>query len=594
VSVLSGVVPLDPGLPGRMRTGLGMDSADGRWRIGWSGRIDNRSELVSRFTIDPTLDDGRLMAEVIAAGGVGAIGQAIGDFALAAWDSVDGCLWLARDAIGFRPLFYREERGPHGTQIRFATALGPFGEPGSRPEANPGFIAEVLAGLVVSGHETALAGVFRVLPAEALRFRAAERAPRRETLWRPPTVLPPRRSDADLIDECRERFFAAESASICGSDRVSAQLSGGLDSSAVVAAARDLRGAAPDTYSIVYPTFPRDADGELIDESPFIDAVTAATGARSVRFEPLAPGAFTARDLLRVTTSHGDVPYLAIVDALNYPLFTRAAADGHTAMLTGLGGDFWLTGSMARLPWLLRRGQLGDAWRFFRAARHPETLNASLAQFSAHLVTAFTPDRVRAAYRRRRPARSWPDWIPAAFAGRVQLAERLRRLSDRVPKVDDDVLQDSLRRLSLAEGLLTRETLFRAADDAGISVRHPMLDRRFVEFAITLPDDLRMRGGEIRYIFRRALSGVLPEEIRVRRSKGDATIITGLAISRLLGGRMPAFERAAARGWLDASRLAPSVAPFLAGDPLQRSPRASDDQVLHAVAVELWLQNAGA
>jgi asparagine synthetase B (glutamine-hydrolysing) len=172
--------------------------------------------------------------------------------------------------------------------------------------------------------------------------------------------------------------------------------------------------------------------------------------------------------------------------------------------------------------------------------------------------------------------------------------ERLGRLSARVPKVDDDVLQDSLLRLSLAEGLLTRETLFRAADDAGISVRHPMLDRRFVEFAMTLPDDMRLRGGETRYILRRALAGILPEEIRTRRTTGDATVLNGLAISRVAGGTMPAFERAAARGWLDPSRLAPLVAPFLTGDALRRSPRATDDAVLTALLVERWLENAGA
>lgn len=594
MSVLAGAVALDPASPDG-RSCLDIRSADGRWQVGWSGILDNRGDFAQRFGLSRALTDGQLAADAIAAGGVPAVGHAIGDFAIAAWDRVDGCLWLARDAIGFRPLFYREEAGPQGPYVRFGTALRPLTDgPGARRAPNPGFVAEMLAGSIVSLHETAFAGVFRVLPAEALGFRAGQSEPRRVTLWRPPTVLPPRRSDEELIDECREQFLSAVSASLDGAGRVSAQLSGGLDSSSVVAAARAITGAAPDAYSTVFPSFPRDVDNEIVDESPFIDVVIAATGARSVRIDPLAANAFTAGDLLRVMTRHGDLPYLPTIDALNYPMFARAASDGHTTMLTGLGGDFWLTGSLGRLPWLLRRGRFAAAWRFFRAARHRDTLNASLAHFRAHLVTRFAPDWARAAGRRRRPARAWPSWIPDAFADEVQLGERLRRLSDRVPRVDDDVLQDSLLRLSLAEGLLVRETLFRAADDAGVSVRHPMLDRRFVEFAITLPDELRMRGTETRYILRRALANLLPEQIRARRSKGDGTTIGGLAIARVLGSQALAFEHAAARGWIEPSRLLPHVTPFLSGDPLARAPRASDDLVLNAITVERWLQNSGA
>ena len=596
MSVLSGVVPLDPSVPDGARTGLDLVSADGRWRLGWSGRLDNAGELRSRFSAPALASDGQLIAEAIAAGGIAAVGQAIGDFALAAWDRVDRRLWLARDAIGFRPLFYRQEPGPHGTQIQFATALRPLTDgDAARRAPNPGFVAEMLAGVIASVDETAFSGIFRVLPAEAIGFSIGDREPSRVTLWRPPTMLPARRPDAELIDECRERLFAAVSASISGSPRVSSQLSGGLDSSSMVAVTRALTGTAPDAYSIVYPSFPRDVEGELVDESPFIDIVVNATGARSVRVAPLAPGAFTAADLLRVLTRHGDLPYLPAIDALNYPLFARAAADGHTVMLTGVGGDFWLTGSFGRLPWLIRRGQLIAAWQFVRAARPRDTLNASFAQLRAHLVTRFAPEWMRRARRRLPPRRVWPGWIADGFADEVHLGERLRRLSDRVPRVADDVLQDSLRQLSFAEGLLARETLFRAADDAGIAVRHPMLDRRFVEFALTLPDDLRMRGTETRYILRRALDGLLPEAIRTRRSKGDGSAVGALAIARVLGGIAPRFERAAARGWLVPSRLSPHVAPFLHGDPLARAPRAADDdQVMTAVLVERWLENAGA
>ena len=167
-------------------------------------------------------------------------------------------------------------------------------------------------------------------------------------------------------------------------------------------------------------------------------------------------------------------------------------------------------------------------------------------------------------------------------------------MSARVPDVDDDVLRDSLLRLSLSEGLLMRESLFRAATDAGIEVRHPFMDRRFVEFALTLPDDLRMRGTETRFILRRAMASLLPDGIRVRRSKGDATTVIDVAIAKVLAGAPFAATHASARGWIDPSRLAPRIAPFISGNPLAHVPDGTDDLVWAAVAVEEWLASAGA
>lgn len=591
MSGLSGVVSLDPTAPDPHRSALNIRSRDGRWLVAWSGRLDNREELRARFGLPQLTADGDLVAEALAAGGIRALGEAVGDFASAAWDGLEGRLWLARDAIGFRPLFYCRQ----GDRIWFATEMRVLTTGPARGAApNEGLIGEVLAGQVVSAHETPLQGITRVLPAEALGFERAASAPRRVELWRPPTRLPPRRADADLIHEFQTRLLAVVTAAVGTERRVSAQLSGGLDSTAVAAAATSILGAPPETYSLVYPSMPIAVDGEMLDETPFVDAAARALGARSTRFDPLGPDGLTRDDFLRVLAVHGELPDLPVTDALNFPLFTRAAADGHRVMLTGLGGDYWLSGSLSRLPALLRRGRLVAAWRFSREARRRDTLDATPADLRAHLLTRLTPAWAKAISRPWRSANVWPAWLPDAFTSRIHLGERMRRLSARVPRVDDEVLQDSLLRLTLSEGLLTRESLFRASNDAGIDVRHPMLDRRFVEFVLTLPDDLRLRAGETRYILRRALPSLVPAAIRDRRSKGDGSTLIGAALSLVLAGSSDAGTHAAARGWIDAARLAPEMAPFVAPGFRARRPQPADDLVWAAVAVDRWLASRGA
>ncbi len=589
MSVVAGDIPLDPAAPAA-RSALDTRSSDGRWLIAWSGRLDNRAEFARRFGLGAT-SDSQLAADAIAAAGITALGAAIGDFVVAAWDRNERVLWLARDAIGFRPLFYLHEREHvwFATEMRWLTTGA-----ARRRDINAGFMAEILAGMIVSVDETPIEGVRRLLPAEALGFEFGKSAPVRMELWRPPTTLPARRSDAALIDEFRERFTAAVSRSI-GADRpISAQLSGGLDSTSVAAAIASIMGQPPDAYSLVYPSLPVARDGELLDESPYVDAAVRAIGCRSVRFDPLGAGGLGRADFLRVLTVHDDVPDFPVTDALNFALFTRAVADGHRVMLTGLGGDYWLTGSTSRLPALIRQGRWRQAWQFYRDARRPDTLEATPAQIRAHLLARLSPAWVKAAYRRTRPPRRWPAWLPDEFTNRVQLGARLRRLSARVPQVADDVLQDSLMMLTLSGALFARESVFRAAADAGIDVRHPMLDRDLVEFVMTLPDDLRMRGVETRYILRRALASWLPPMIRDRRSKGDATTVVGAAIAHVLSGRASIDGHASRRGWIDPARLWPRLRPLARVDFRERVPAEGDDHLWAAVAVETWLERRGA
>ena len=554
----------------------------GRIVLSYSGRLDNREELITRYRTPPSASDGALLAATIAADGVGGLRHCVGDFVFAAWDRAARRLWLGRDALGHRPLFYARD----GARLIWSTDLRVVRNATRLTTPNAGYLAEFLNCTEVSLHETAFAGIARVPPATVLSIAPGASSLSSTEYWTPPTTLPARRADAELVDEFRERFAIAVRACLRAHGSVASELSGGLDSSSIVAMMRALSGHAPDTYSIVYPGAPRAADGERLDESAFIDAMVAAVGASSFRHDPRTTG---PGDVLRVLTLHGDVPDWPNSDLVRWPMVC-AAATGHRVLLTGVGGDQWLTGTVARVPALLRAGRFLEAERFIRHAVGRDRLEAEWWPMWRRLATAAVPASLKRAFRSVRPARPWPAWLRESFVAETNLAGRLRALPGRVPACADPVLRESLTRLASAEGPNTREALFRSSDDAGIEARHPFFDRRLVEFVLTLPDDLRFRDGRTRHILREAMGALLPSVIATRRDKGDSTLLLAHAVRATVTGMPMASLRVADLGWVDGDWLRAECAAIVQSNPATRVPQSRDMHVWTAVAVEVWLR----
>lgn len=559
-------------------------SPDQRFVVSYSGRLDNRADLIARYQLSGQVSDGDLFATVFARDGMNGLAHCVGDFVVAAWDRVDRRVWLARDAVGHRPLFYLHDtrRLVWSTDLRMlrrgvATTAAP----------NVGVLAEHLSGHLVSRTESVFAGIQRVPPAHAVTITPGDAAMRAIEYWTPPMTMPRRRPDAELIDEFRARFTQSVRACLRAYGPVAAELSGGLDSSSVVAVSAAEGAAAPATYSAVFPGTPFAGDGERLDESPFIDEMAAAVGASSFRWDPRTAG---ADDWLRALRVHGDLPDAPNADALRWPLARAAAESGHRVLLTGIGSDQWLTGSVARLPDLMRRGHWGEAWRFFHAAQGRDRLEASSGPMWQRIAAAMAPPLVRRLARRVRPARPWPSWMSDRFAESAGLRERYAQLTVGVPERGDRVLRELLLRLASAEGPYVRESVFRTANDTGVDARHPFFNRDLLEFMLTLPDDLRFRHGQTRYIVRQAIGPLLPPRIASRLDKGDGTTLYTHAIADVLAALPDHQYRVVDAGWAYGNGVRAALAPFRVPQSRLRVPLPADGSVWDLLAVECWLR----
>lgn len=509
---------------------------DGPVRLTWSGRLDNADDLVDPGGAPLQVADARRIGRVLAQGPEG-VGRCLGDFACAAWWPEDRRLLLARDAMGMRPLYYAST----GEVFWWASTLAALLAPEWLPrELNEGYFAEYLTDAPVTLTETPIVGASRVPPASCLTLRHGRH--RVTEYWAPAVTETRRLGLDDAADQFRSLLQTAVTTRLRGSGSVAFQLSGGLDSSSVVACAHRAGVQAPATYSVVFP------DHAEADETPTIEAVIARLGCDGTLVPYRAPGG-RVQAVFDAALLHGDLPELATGELLFAPLLRRAAADGHTAMLTGIGGDDYLSGSVFRAADLLREGHLVAALRYLRDYR--ATWEISRAGALRAALVPLVPAGLARALRAWRPA-PLPPWVPAPFAVRTDLAQRMRAGVDRVPPVRSAVLRQSLVHLGSGDRSHLHDALLRAGRNAGLDMRQPYLDRRLVEFLISLPDALRFHQRTPRHLQRYACADLLPASVLARIDKADYARITREALvaadpDATLQAPMTIVER----GWVD-------------------------------------------
>jgi asparagine synthase (glutamine-hydrolysing) len=260
--------------------------------LNMDGRVDNREELISALKSknarlrDDT--DAELVLKAYECWGEECPVRILGDFAFVIWDMRQRQLFCARDILGVRPFYYYTD----GRKFLWASELQQlFRDPGVPREPNEGMVAEYLAASLTDREETLYKGIMRLAPAHSLLLRAG-RIDKRWYWDVDPSKEVRHRTDEEYAEHFSEVFAEAVRCRLRSQEPVGAELSGGLDSSAVVGMAQRLyqEGRATDlgfvTFSLVYP-------GLACDESAYIDDVVRMWGVKSnrVRYEAPEPSA---------------------------------------------------------------------------------------------------------------------------------------------------------------------------------------------------------------------------------------------------------------------------------------------------------------
>jgi asparagine synthase (glutamine-hydrolysing) len=435
-----------------------------------------------------------------------------GDFAAALWRSDRRELLLGRDFIGARPLAWSWRGGRW-----FAFSSLPKGLHGSgfaTPAVDPVALGGKLAQVYFKGADSGFADIAYLQAGHSLVVRPGDVAPPRpHRAYRPDPASVGRwqGSPEEAADTLRRLLEEAVAVRLPASGPVACHLSGGLDSSALtVLAAREMRRRCGRVLALSMTT-PTALGPEEMDERPLIAAVLAQ--------EPDLEHALV-HDALALPGRPADPDWpTSLVGGHDDLMSAAAAAFGADRILSGVGGDEGATYNGANLyARLLCEGELRALSRELpaRARRDGVTVpRAVLDRLIRPLL--LSPLRHRGVAWRRRPA---PFDLKMGLGRYLNTALRDRVAQRRMlPVLQRNSPAERVR--AFADHHIPSRCTYYAIMAArhGLAVTFPLLDRRLVDFMLSLPVSHFLGDGQSRQPFRRAMLGILPDRVRLAKLK---------------------------------------------------------------------------
>ncbi len=496
-----------------------MTSADGRHTVVFNGEIYNyrrlRQELGRRGHRFRTESDTEVVLELYREMGHEAVGRLNGMFAFCVLDRDDGSLFLSRDQFGQKPLFYAHT----GDRFVFSSELGSLLEDRSIPRRlDRRALAHYLRLLSVPAPLTMVEGVRQLLPGQWVRIAGDGRLTTGTHRWDGPGSGEPITDDDEAIDAVRDALVDAVERHLVADVPVGCFLSGGIDSTAVVAAAVQRASAQVRTFTVRW-------EDEEFDESPVARAVARHLGTDHHEIM-IAQGGFDP-DVFWDVVDHLGQPF---VDTSVLPTFLlcREVRQHLTVALSGDGGDELFAGyddygqfvAIERAARVVPRPLARAGRRSLDAlsTRGPvRDLGAlRLARRAARAMEEPPGERTWATYEMMNPAAfadltggalAEPDMQPirALMAGWPTPTPLREMMAYRASFVMPDQMLVKVDRMSMASSL---------------EVRAPMLDRRMGAVADRLADRHLRRKGEGKWAVRRAIEDWVPDIVMRQPKRG--------------------------------------------------------------------------
>ena len=548
-------------------------SEDNAVQLVANGEIYNHAELREDLIARGHRFRSRADVEVIVHGyeefGVAVLDRLRGMFAFALWDGSNRRLFAARDRAGEKPLYYAQtpERLLFASEIKALLV-----RPDVSREVNLEALDQFLTYEYVLTPRTMFASVRTVPPAHYLLYQHG--AVKVERYWDVASVSVRDWTDDEAAEALRESLGRAVSGQMMSDVPLGAFLSGGIDSSAIVAMMTDGTGGAAAAATGPVNTFSMGFEAASYNELPYAREVATRfeTHHREGMVNP------DLSDLFERLVTHFDQPF-ADVSLFPTYLVSQLAREHVTVALSGDGGDELFGGydtyaaeAIARRVAMVvpdaAMGLVAGLTAMLPPSEKKKGLVNRLRRFSLGMATA---PRSIAQYR-------WMTFLD------IGAKKRLYTPTLQTALVDSDVYAPIRRQLRGAhtDDLLNRQLYtdlqVYLADDILVKVdrmsmatsletRAPFLDVDVMELAFSMPGHLKIRSGERKYVLKRAMKGLLPESVLTRGKEGFSIPMKSWLrhewapmMQDLLGP-----DRVGRRGWLEPAQVTRRVTEHLAG-----------------------------
>jgi asparagine synthase (glutamine-hydrolysing) len=489
-----------------------MESGDGRYVIVFNGEIYNHSQL--RGELDPAggwrgTSDTETLLEAYRAWGTACLGRLNGMFAFAIWDKTERRLFLARDRMGVKPLYYAAVNGAFAFASRPRAILPLFDRATAEPDP------EALRLYLELGYIPAPLSYYRhvrkLRPAhyavvDSSGVKIARYWDFRHIAPDPGLMLRP---EGELIEELDALIRDSVRLRLMSDVPFGAMLSGGVDSAMIVAAMKAAGGPTPKAFTIAF-------EEKAYDEGPQAAATAAVLGVEHVtetmRLSDLL-------NLLPLYVEESDEPF---ADSSSFPTMAvaRLARAHVTVALTGDAGDELFGG----YHYYRVADRLAQIMRWPRPVQRllRSVLNVAPSHRARLLAGAL---RVRPGVHAFNYLRSFGKDFPPL------LAEKILHQTNSSAEWFEDFAGSFANDLSSAEsgmrldmGFMLPNGYLHKVDMAtmafSLEARCPLTDFRLVEWSMRLPFSYKMRGGQDKYLLKKTLCRYLPPEHVYRKKRG--------------------------------------------------------------------------
>jgi asparagine synthase (glutamine-hydrolysing) len=537
-----------------------MADASGRYVVTFNGEIYNFQEVRKDLVGYPfsTTSDTEVLLAAWAQWGPACLEKFHGMFAFGLWDKQEGTLSLVRDRLGVKPLYYAEEGGQviFASEVRALLASGKI-----KPRLRKEVLSDFLTYQTVAAPDTLLQGVNMLEPGTVLTFSKGKSKASR--YYQAGKTLSPDAASVtygEATKRVRQLLLASVERRLVADVPLGAFLSGGIDSSAIVALMAEVSGKPVDTFSVVF-------DEKEFDESEWSGLIARKYNTRHHPIK-VRPDKFLEEvpaTLLAMDHPSGDGPNSFVVSQVT-------KASGITVALSGIGGDELFAGYpffrqlaelqskrwLTAVPYPLRKLGAGIA-RVAPGGRRGQKLAEVLSARNFDLATLLPlyrslysntqlaellPDSCR----RPNPVAAWmkaqESWLkPMPLLSQLSVAELTHYMQN--------VLLRDTDQMSMAHAL---------------EVREPFLDHELVEFVLALPDAHKFPTTPKRLLVD-AMGDALPHELVHRKKMGFTFPWSHWLRNELRSFCEGHLTRLDQRGLLHPGAAMRQWQAFLAGDP---------------------------
>ncbi len=505
-----------------------MTSADGRFVVVYNGEAYNfadlREELAAAGRKFRGTSDTEVFLEGCVAWGVEAtVDRLIGMFAFALWDSREKRLWLGRDRIGIKPLYY----GQFDNLFLFGSELKALrAKDGWRPEIDRDALAAYFRFNYVPAPHTIYRNIYKLEPGTLLSFRVGEK-PKLERYWNLASVAsqgPLLNDEEEALVECEALLRDAVKRRLVADVPLGVLLSGGVDSSAVAALMQSESGHPVKSFTVGF-------ENAGFNEAGHAKAIAQHIG---TEHHELYLSEARALELVPSLPDWYDEPF-GDSSALPTWLVAQMAREHVTVALSGDGGDEVFFGynryhaaattwsNVRHIPKPLRTmaaaaiSSIPTAGWDAAARIFPQSMRPSLAGDKAHKLSSILGEAdADGMYRRLVSHWSNPEQLVANCMEPINAAwndaRAISDFSERMAFLDTKTY--------LPDDILTK--VDRASMAVSLEVRVPLLDHRVVEFAWRLPKQMKLKGASTKRLLRRILYRHVPRELVDRPKAGFA------------------------------------------------------------------------